>query len=74
MRSLRETDCELGLAFDGDGDRLGVVTMRRCAIFPDRQLMLFAEEIPGATRQQQVIYDVAYRQLAPMAVRTAASR
>ncbi len=52
MKTLRETDCELGLAFDGDGDRLGVVTKGGQVIFPDRQLMLFAEEIlsrnPGA--------------------------
>ncbi|AOY98908.1 phosphomannomutase/phosphoglucomutase [Cupriavidus sp. USMAHM13] len=58
MRSLRETDCELGLAFDGDGDRLGVVTKDGQVIFPDRQLMLFAEEILARNPGQQVIYDV----------------
>jgi phosphomannomutase / phosphoglucomutase len=51
-------DCELGLAFDGDGDRLGVVTRAGHVIYPDRQLMLFAADLlqrkPGAT----VIYDV----------------
>jgi phosphomannomutase/phosphoglucomutase len=49
---------ELGLAFDGDGDRLGVVTAAGHVIYPDRQLMLFAADVisrvPGAT----VIYDV----------------
>ena len=49
---------ELGLAFDGDGDRLGVVTREGHIIYPDRQLMLFAADMltrePGAT----VIYDV----------------
>ena len=58
MRCLRETDCEIGLAFDGDGDRLGVVTKQGEVIFPDRQLMLLAAEVlerqPGAT----IIYDV----------------
>ncbi|MBU6271346.1 MAG: phosphomannomutase/phosphoglucomutase [Betaproteobacteria bacterium] len=58
IRCLRETDCEIGLAFDGDGDRLGVVTRRGDIIFPDRQLMLLAQEVlerkPGAT----IIYDV----------------
>ena len=49
---------ELGLAFDGDGDRLGVVTRDGHVIYPDRQLMLFAADVlarvPGAT----IIYDV----------------
>jgi phosphomannomutase/phosphoglucomutase len=57
-RRLREGDCELGLAFDGDGDRLGVVTPDGHVIFADRQLMLFAADLlarkPGAT----IIYDV----------------
>jgi phosphomannomutase/phosphoglucomutase len=57
-RRLREGDCELGLAFDGDGDRLGVVTPQGHVIFADRQLMLFAADllsrVPGAT----IIYDV----------------
>jgi len=58
QRVLRETDAELGLAFDGDGDRLGVVTKDGEIIYPDRQLMLFAADIlarnPGAT----IIHDV----------------
>ncbi len=58
MKCLRETDGELGLAFDGDGDRLGVVTKDGQVIFPDRQLMLFAEEILSRNPGAQVIYDV----------------
>jgi phosphomannomutase / phosphoglucomutase len=58
IRVLRETDAELGLAFDGDGDRLGVVTKDGEIIYPDRQLMLFAADVllrnPGAP----IIYDV----------------
>jgi phosphomannomutase/phosphoglucomutase len=58
VRCLRETDNEIGLAFDGDGDRLGVVTKDGQIIWPDRQLMLFAQgvlaEVPGG----EVIYDV----------------
>lgn len=58
IAQVREHDADLGLAFDGDGDRLGVVTRRGEMIFPDRLLMLFARDVlsrnPGAT----IIYDV----------------
>ena len=58
IQTLRDTDAELGLAFDGDGDRLGVVTKDGKIIYPDRQLMLYARDVlsrnPGAT----IIYDV----------------
>jgi phosphomannomutase / phosphoglucomutase len=66
IHALKTTDAEIGLAFDGDGDRLGVVTKDGTIIYPDRQLMLFAADVlsrnPGAT----VIYDVkSTRNLAP---------
>jgi phosphomannomutase/phosphoglucomutase len=58
IRCLRETDAEIGLAFDGDGDRLGVVTKDGNIVYPDRQMMLFArgvlEQRPGA----EIIFDV----------------
>ena len=58
IRVLRETDAELGLAFDGDGDRLGVVTKDGEIIFPDRQLMLFAEDVLSRVPGAEIIYDV----------------
>ena len=66
IERLRTSDAELGLAFDGDGDRLGVVTKDGKIIYPDRQLMLFARDVlarnPGAT----IIYDVkCTRRLGP---------
>ncbi len=58
QRVLREGDAEIGLAFDGDGDRLGVVTKDGHIIWPDRQLMLYAADVlqrhPGAP----ILYDV----------------
>jgi phosphomannomutase/phosphoglucomutase len=58
MLSIKSTGADLGLAFDGDGDRLGVVTRDGEIIYPDRLLMLFARDVltrnPGAT----IIYDV----------------
>ena len=66
IHALKTGESEIGLAFDGDGDRLGVVTKEGHIIYPDRQLLLFAEDVlkrePGAT----IIYDVkSTRHLAP---------
>ena len=66
VRSLHSTDAEIGLAFDGDGDRLGVVTKDGEIIYPDRQLMLFAADVLDRCPGQPIIYDVkCTRQLAP---------
>ncbi len=67
INTVKASGAELGLAFDGDGDRLGVVTRDGKIIYPDRQLMLFAADIlprhPGAS----VIFDVKCTQsLAPV--------
>jgi phosphomannomutase len=71
IRTVKATDAELGLAFDGDGDRLGVVTKDGQIIYPDRQLMLFAADIlkrkPGGT----IIFDVKCTQRLAPAIRSA---
>jgi phosphomannomutase/phosphoglucomutase len=56
--ALRAGKAEVGLAFDGDGDRLGVVTKNGGIIFPDRQLMLFAAEVLSRNPGAEVIFDV----------------
>jgi phosphomannomutase len=66
MAALKAGDAEIGLAFDGDGDRLGIVTKDGNTIYPDRQMMLFARDVlkraPGGT----IIFDVKCSQrLAP---------
>jgi len=58
QRVVRDTGAELGLAFDGDGDRLGVVTRDGEIIFPDRQLMLFAADVLTRNPGAQIIHDV----------------
>jgi phosphomannomutase / phosphoglucomutase len=66
VRALQTTDAEIGIAFDGDGDRLGVVTKDGEIIFPDRQLMLFAADVLSRVPGGQIIYDVkCTRLLAP---------
>ncbi|MEO8039930.1 MAG: phosphomannomutase/phosphoglucomutase [Betaproteobacteria bacterium] len=53
-----ENSAEIGFAFDGDGDRLGVVTKHGKIIYPDRQLMLFAADVLSRNRGAQIIFDV----------------
>ncbi len=49
---------DLGLAFDGDGDRLGVVDSKGKIIWPDRQMMLFAKDVLAGKPGSEIIYDV----------------
>ncbi len=58
IRCVQTTDCEIGLAFDGDGDRLGVVTKSGQIIWPDRQLILYARDVLTRCPGQTIIYDV----------------
>ncbi|MDV6343624.1 phosphomannomutase/phosphoglucomutase [Nitrosomonas sp. Is37] len=58
IHALATTDAEIGFAFDGDGDRLGLVTKDGCIIYPDRQLMLFAADVLSRNPGGQIIYDV----------------
>ena len=66
MAALKNSDAELGLAFDGDGDRLGIVTKDGQNIFPDRQMMLFARDVLSRVPGGTIVYDVKCSQaLAP---------
>ncbi len=58
IAAVKEHGAELGLAFDGDGDRLGVVTREGNNIFPDRQIMLFARDVLSRVPGGQIIFDV----------------
>lgn len=58
VNTLRYTDCEVGLALDGDGDRLAVVSKSGAVIWPDRQLILFARDVLARRPGAQIIYDV----------------
>ena len=58
IEKVKSSDAELGLAFDGDGDRLGVVTKSGRIIYPDRQLMLFAADVLKRNPGAEIIFDV----------------
>jgi phosphomannomutase len=66
IHTLSTTDAELGLAFDGDGDRLGVVTKDGQTIYPDRQMLLFAKDVLSRVPGGSIVFDVkCSQQLAP---------
>ena len=66
MAALKNSDAELGLAFDGDGDRLGIVTKQGNNIFPDRQMILFARDVLSRVPGGTILFDVKCSQrLAP---------
>ncbi len=58
VKRVQAGDAELGIAFDGDGDRLGVVTRDGHVVFPDRLLMLFAADVLDRNPGAVVVYDV----------------
>jgi phosphomannomutase len=71
IAALQTTGAELGLAFDGDGDRLGIVTSDGQTIYPDRQMMLFAQDVLSRVPGGAIVFDVkCSQQLAP-AIRAA---
>jgi len=70
IQKVKSGRSELGIAFDGDGDRLGLVAKDGEIIFPDRQLMLLAKDVLSRNPGAQIIYDVkSTRLLEPWIVR-----
>ena len=69
IAALHTSQADLGLAFDGDGDRLGIITKDGQNIFPDRQMMLFARDVLSRVPGGVIVYDVKCSQaLAPAIV------
>jgi phosphomannomutase/phosphoglucomutase len=58
IMAVKQTKADIGLAFDGDGDRLGVVLQNGEIVYPDRQLMLFAQDVLSRNPGSTVIFDV----------------
>ncbi len=68
---VRHEQADLGLAFDGDGDRLGVVDREGNILWPDRQLMLFAQDVLSRNPGAKIIYDVKCSRLLAEVIRAA---
>ena len=71
INTLQSSDAELGLAFDGDGDRLGIVTKGGNNIYPDRQMMLFARDVLQRVPGAPILFDVKCTQRLAPAIREA---
>jgi len=72
IAALQSSGAELGLAFDGDGDRLGIVTPAGHTIYPDRQMMLFARDVLSRVPGGTIVFDVKCSQRLAPAIREAA--
>jgi len=74
IAALQQGDAELGLAFDGDGDRLGIVTKDGQNIFPDRQMQLFAQDVLSRVPGGTIVYDVKCSQRLGPAIEAAGGK
>jgi phosphomannomutase len=74
VAALHSSGAELGLAFDGDGDRLGIVTQDGETIYPDRQMQLFAQDVLSRVPNGTVLFDVKCSQRLAPAIRAAGGK
>lgn len=74
IRAVKETDSEFGMAFDGDGDRLGIVTKEGDIIWPDRQMILFARDVLSRNPGAEIIFDVKCTRTLPAAIEEAGGK
>ena len=74
IAALAGGDAELGLAFDGDGDRLGIVTRQGNNIYPDRQIILFARDVLSRVPGGTILFDVKCSQRVAPAIEAAGGK
>jgi phosphomannomutase len=74
IATLKSTGAELGLAFDGDGDRLGIVTQDGETIYPDRQMQMFAQDVLSRVPGGTILFDVKCSQRLAPAIRAAGGK
>ena len=58
IKSVKENKCSVGLAFDGDADRLGVISPKGEMIFPDRQMIMFSRQVIQSSPNAKIVFDV----------------
>jgi len=68
IAAVKEHAADIGFAFDGDGDRLGVVDGNGAIIYPDRQLMLFARDVLSRNPGAEIVFDVKCSSRLPMVI------
>ncbi len=71
IKTVTEQELEFGLAFDGDGDRVGVIDNKGQVIWPDRQMVLFAQDVLSRNPGARIIYDVKCSKVLPDAITAA---
>ncbi len=71
IKTVKDNNLELGLAFDGDGDRVGVIDDEGNVIWPDRQMVLFAQDVLSRNPGANIIYDVKCSKVLPDAIKEA---
>jgi len=69
IQAVQEDDADFGMAFDGDGDRLGIVSANGDVIWPDRQMMLFSRAILQVSPGAEIIFDVKCSRILPKLIR-----
>ena len=74
IAAVTEHQADLGLAFDGDGDRVGVITPSGQVIFPDRVMMLFAEDVLSRNPGAEILFDVKCSRLLPRVIEQAGGK
>jgi phosphomannomutase / phosphoglucomutase len=74
IQAVKQTGADIGLAFDGDGDRLGVIAPDSGIIWPDRQLILYARDVLARNPGGEIVYDVKCSRSVDAAIRAAGGR
>ena len=74
IKAVKDNDADLGLAFDGDGDRLGVITKTGDVVWPDRQMILFARDVLSRNPGTEIIYDVKCTRNLPAEIEAAGGK
>ena len=69
VRKVKEVSADIGIAFDGDGDRLGAVTSSGRLIYPDQMMMLFSKKILSNEVGKTIVYDVKCSEFLPQIIK-----